>query len=32
MLTCRGDMGNDTCMMIDKHKHVSWYMKVHAYM
>ncbi len=31
MLTYGGDMGNDTCMMIEKHKHVSQCMTVHAY-
>ncbi len=30
MLTCRGDMGNDTCTMIENLKHVSRATTVHA--
>ncbi len=31
MLTYGGDMGNDTCTMIDKCEHVLQYMTVDAY-
>ncbi len=31
MLTYRDDMGNETSMMINKHKHVLQYMTVDAY-
>ncbi len=31
MLTYGGEMGNPTYMRVDKHKHVSQSMTVHAY-
>ncbi len=31
MLTYGGDMGKETCTMIDKRKHVSQCMAVHTY-